>query len=302
MPVHAGPWRHGEKGCDVTDQQTQMIQWLETGIGVFSPDLAAAMDSLPADLLAARLAECGGHAGCDLAYVLARRHDPRGIASLARSATILAQAGRALRYLDQLDMLDMVPPEYRTPEARDRAAAVDLLGCEPDQLESLLREQRPWPSEQGRVEVALFRFRFPEQPAGLVLVKPTKARVDGGVARLGPDQALAMICGQSFAFHVVRVPLEQVAARQLSALLLRPPYHDLARPALTGAWRFGDELVLLVEASRKGRRGFLLGGALGTAPPAWFEADPEVEDEPLTGEQAFWLWFGQVLLDAAGEG
>ncbi len=106
----------------MTDRELQLIQWLETGIGVFSPELAGAMDALPADLLADRLAANGGHAGCDLAYILARRHDPRGIAALARAATILAQAGRALRYLELLDMLDMVPPSSgaRSPGTRLR--------------------------------------------------------------------------------------------------------------------------------------------------------------------------------------
>jgi len=285
----------------VTDRELQLIQWLETGIGVFSPELAGAMDALPADLLADRLAANGGHAGCDLAYILARRHDPRGIAALARAATILAQAGRALRYLELLDMLDMVPPEFRSPLAWDQAAAVDLLGSAPDALTVLLRDRRRWPGQSEPAEVTLFRFRFDGQPAGLVMVSPVKARIDGGVARLDPAGALAMICGQSFAFHVVRVPPEQVGARQLAALLQRPPYHELTRPVLAGAWRFGDELVLLVEAHRRGRRGFLLGGAMGTAPPAWYEAEPELDAEAMGGEQAFWLWFGQVLLDAADQ-
>jgi len=290
------------EAATVTDRELQLVQWLETGIGVFAPDLAAAMDALPADLLAERLAANGGHAGCDLAYILARRHDPRGIAALARSATILAQAGRALRYLELLDMLDMVPAEFRTAGARDRAAAVDLLGHEPAELTELLRDRRRWPGRDERVDVALFRFRFPDQPAGLVLVSPVKARIDGGVGRLGAEQALAMICGQSLAFHVVRVPAAQVDPKQLTALLDRPPYHDLTRPSLTAAWRFGDELVMLVEAHRHGRRGYLLGGAMGTAPPGWFEADPDQDPEAMSGEQAFWLWFGQVLLAAAEEG
>lgn len=291
----AGP----AEALGVTDRELQLVQWLETGIGVFAPDLANAMDALPADLLADRLALNGGHAGCDIAYILARRHDPRGIAALARSATILAQAGRALRYLELLDMLDMVPPAYRTPEARDRAAAVDLLGTEPAELTALWRGRGRWPDRPEPVDITLFRFRLASQPAGLVLVNPVQARVDGGVANLDAEAALALICGQSFAFGVPRVPLAEVPPEQVAGLVGRPPHHELTRPALAGAWRVHDVVVLLLSGRRRGRRGYLVGDVLGAMPPGWYEADPEVEDEPLSGDQAFWLWFGRALLHEA---
>lgn len=277
-------------------EQEALLARLESGAGVFEEGLAEAAEILPPMLLASRMDELGGHAGCDLAYLLARREDLRGIAYLARATLIPAQAGRALRYLDSLDMLDLVPPECLTPDYRDRAEAIDMLGVEPQRLEELVRGEHRWPGPERVAEVALYRFKVTGQPVGLLLTRPLRLRVDGGVADLDVDDAMSLACGACFEHRAQRVDLAQIARDRFRAVLKRQAYRHLTEPELVGIWQPGSDAVLVIAAKSNRKPGYLIGGAEGRAPTHWIAAPELIDGSRLTGEQAFGLWYGRMLL------
>lgn len=264
---------------------------LETGAGVFDEALLARLDAVPTEQLAERLAGHGGHAAGDAAYVLARRDDARGVAALARAATVLATAHRALSYLAILDMDDMVRPEDRTPERRALADAVDLLGGPPAWIELIFHGDLPW--QRGPREAWLFAFGLDGAPESLALVGPGRVRVDGGVGGLDLDDRLAMVCGCAAETGLRPVAPDDVPAHALRAFLGRRAYLWLTQPRLECAWELERDLLLVVAAQRRGHRGFLVGGAAGHVPLHWIESDGPAA-ERLDARRAGWVWLGRM--------
>ncbi len=276
----------------------ELLERLTCGAGVRDESLLHQYDALPAELLAACLPDLGGHAGCDVAYVLARREDRRGVAELARYATQLATAHRALGYLDRLDMLDMVPPPLQTPRRRREAEVVDLLGSEPEWLDEVGCQTIRWPERSGPCEVRLFRFGYADLPSGAALLGPVPVRVDGGVDGLGDDDLLALLVGRCFIMRLLPLPAERVDPQEVENLLRRRVYYYLSNACLERAYELGSRRLLVIGARQRRGPGYLVGDPRGDLPTHWLPRPPG-DSAGFTAEHAAWLWLGRFLSQAA---
>lgn len=270
-----------------------LLERLESGTGHLDAELLEGLAAVPSDQLAERLERLGGHAGCDLAWVLASRGDARGLAELARAATRLATAWRALGYLTQLDALDLVAAGHQTPTYRRHAELVNLLGAEPAELEPLPERRVPWPDQPRPVAVWPYRFRFAGLPGGAALLAPTPARVDGGLSGLDDDDLLSLLIGRASLDRLSVLPPANVPAEQVTTLLRSRAYYWLTEPRLEAAWQVGARSLLVIAARARGRPGFLVGDPRGDLPIQWLAQPP---DEPgFDASRAAWIWLGRLI-------
>lgn len=242
-------------------------------------------DALPAELLAQWLADAVEPARCHLAYLLARRDDPRGIAVLARAATALGTAQRALGYLDELAVYDMLPPEFTDAAWRTQAAAAALVGGQPDELELLLEPHLNMPDRSLQL-VALFRWRLGER-AGLVLVGAETALVERGWQSLDNYDRLALAVGTAREDKLRAVPLPS----GWHVLVKRRAWMYLGEPRPLRAWAVMRDIVIAIAVTARGKPGILVGGLAGVAPLHWLPLDP---DDPLDADAAVRLWLGRL--------
>ncbi|MCC7493672.1 MAG: hypothetical protein IT204_15055 [Fimbriimonadaceae bacterium] len=273
-----------------------LLDRLSAGTGWFSAELLTAADAVPAAALRELLESCRAQpaAFCDVAYLLARRGDQAGVAALAEAATWLRTAWRAVGYLRELDLLDLVSESFADPERLDQSQAAELLGDLPVQFERLA-VLAPWPAPLQREEVAVYRFLFPTRLSGLVLLRPLLAHTTGGTAHLDAADAVALAAGLAFANQARRLSAAAVPQALVTGVLKRRAYRLLSRPASVAGWQVGADLVVSIELLSRGLPGFLVGSS-GNLPIHWIDAPPDEAGVRLTAEQAFHLWHGWLLL------
>lgn len=268
---------------------------LQAAADSWPPDeaVAQALAALSTAALAPRLETESGLRQLAVAFALAQRNDPRGVAALARAATAPELSGRALACLSSLDMLDMVPPYLLELDALDQNRLEALLGGRPEKLEEVYRGGIFWPGQGPAAPATVYRYVLHGLP-GIALLGPAETYLTGGVDELDLQDCLAVLCGRAHHDLLPAVSLEEVSREAITSLVKQRPYlHDRAARAEL-AYYAGFDLVLVVELHWSRGVRYLVGGSRGNLraellPSRGYSA-------PGFGAlHAYWLWLGYTL-------
>jgi hypothetical protein len=180
---------------------------------------------------------------------------------------------RVLAYAQELNLLDKVPPEHRTPAAQAESELVVWLaeptqfGIPPTQIELVDERRQRWPGYNGEVDCFLFRFAYhmrlddgqERTYSNVGIAGPLAHAFTADLADLPPDDIYAAFAGwQAVHEEIKQYDVERLSkAEQLEVVRLQRRLHDAGftdiKPQQMGYF-FGEK-ALLATASRDGAAG-----------------------------------------------
>jgi hypothetical protein len=140
----------------------------------------------------------------EAASALARLGDERGTQVLVEMAAEPVVRLRALAALDEVDQLEQVPEEYRSPEARAaaelavRLALPTYFGAPPQQIELVDSCRQHWPGYDEPEECFLFHYEYRIQERafeGIGIAGPMVHAFQADLADLPPGDIYAAYAG-----------------------------------------------------------------------------------------------------------
>jgi hypothetical protein len=158
----------------------------------------------------------------EAAAALVRLGDEAGLDTLVAMTAEPVVRSRALRYLEELDMLDRVPANRSSAAARAEGALAAWLaepthvGVPPGSLELVDARQQFWPGFESAVGCYLFRFEYrigEKLLAGIGIAGPVTHAFMCDMQDFSPDDIYAAYAGW-FAEHA---DIQQTSADALSA-------------------------------------------------------------------------------------
>lgn len=241
----------------------------------------------------------------EAAAALGRLGDEQGAAVLAELARHASVRLRALAYADELQMLDAIDPEFRTPAARAEAEVASWLsepaqlGMPPSDIELLDRRTLRWPSYDEPRDCFVFRFRYilPQgEYANVAIAGPLVHAFSADLTGLSIDDMYAAFAGwQALHTDIHEIaaddftPAHAAAAARISRRLSEEGFGEIT-PAKLGS--FFGELALVAAARRAGKPGVVVAG---DDEAQWFALDT-TSPRPLGPDEAYCIWKGQRLL------
>jgi len=259
-----------------------------------------------AHVAALRKAHAVGHRRlrAEAAAALAKLGAEDGLDSLAELARDSGARLRALTYLQELQELDRVEEQYRTPEAWAEAEMASFLalptqfGMPPHYLDVLDARELYWPGGREVQPCYLFRYayRWPQgsyQGVGLVGPLTFSLRLD--VRDLTPAELYSLYCG----WHVDHAEIQQRSAEELTAeeqaefqeIVGRLEAQGFGNLRLHIRGRFFGTVLYVAEGVQNEQPGFLIyeEGTIVWRPRIGSWAT-------LTAQQAYFVHVGRKIL------
>jgi hypothetical protein len=243
----------------------------------------------------------------EAAAALARLGDPAGGRALAALAAEPAVRTRALAYLEELAIVDRVPEEHRSPQARaagDLAALLSepgFFGLAPTSIELYDERRQPWPGYDQPVDCYLFRYEYRLAGGsfwGIGIAGPMVHALHVDLADLPPSDIYAVYAGW-FAEHS---EIGESAPSALSAeeeawweKLRAELDEQFEAIELIKLGRFFGELHAVASARRGGHAGVLIHDGRQID---WHPAGRG--SRPLTATELYQMHKGRKLLRAFG--
>ncbi len=243
----------------------------------------------------------------EAAAALARLGDATGREKLAELAAEPVVRMYAVRFAEELGMLEAIPQQYRTTEALVVARAALMLsqpthfGVPPSDLELIARRTLPWPGEEEPAEVFLVRYGY-TTPQGdwsnVAAVGPTVGICTADLADLSPDDIFAIFAGMETAHEEIRHwDREEWTEHHLAEVArlerrLRDRGYRRITPQLVGT--FFGEWFLIARATRDATEGLAVADAEEVR---WF---PTAGPRPLGTAELLALYKGRKLIQTFG--
>lgn len=248
----------------------------------------------------------------EAATALARLGEQQGIDRLIELAADPAARTRALAYLEELDLVDKVPAEHRTPTARAEGllsswlAEPQQIGLAPQSVEVVDQRRQYWPGYEEPQDCFLVRYEYPFPQGTLIgigLVGPVTYCLAVDLQDLPPSDIYAIYA----AWHAEHPELtadevSQLAGSERDTLQMAGREIDAEHVELALVGRFFGSTLPVYQATRSQQPGFLVvdGNTM-----SWYGAGST--SRPLGPQEAYWIHIGRRLLatfnhgDAAGD-
>ncbi len=243
----------------------------------------------------------------EAATALARLGEKSGIDILVELAADPAARTRALAYLEELDQLDDVPEEFRTPMARAEAqlsswlAEPRQIGLAPQSTEVIDHCHQYWPGFDQPRDCFLIRYEYPFPQGALIgigLVGPTTYCLAVDLQDLAPSDIYAIYAG----WHSEHPELAEDEVSQLSDTereTLEMAGEELVADDIELAMvgRFFGQSIPVYRATRSRQPGFLV---VDGETMSWYGAG--TTSRPLGPTEAYWIHKGRRLLASFNSG
>ncbi len=243
----------------------------------------------------------------EAATALARLGEQFGIDRLVELAADPAARTRALAYLEELELLDKVSEEHRTPAARAEAqlsswlAEPQQIGLAPQSVEVVDQRRQFWPGYEEPQDCFLVRYEYPFPQGTLIgigLVGPVTYCLAVDLQDLSPTDIYSIYAG----WHAEHPELSEDEVSQLEdserqALQMAGRELDAENVELALVGRFFGSKLPVYQATRSQQPGFFVvdGDSM-----SWYGAGSTTR--PLGPVEAYWIHIGRRLLDTFNPG
>jgi hypothetical protein len=230
--------------------------------------------------------------------------DEEGIAELVRLAAEPVVRARVLAYAEELQLLDRVPAEYRTPAARAEGELAAWLalpkqyGLAPQEIELVDELRQYWPGYEDPVDCFLFsyEYRLPGGGwSGIGVVGPLTQSLRIDLEDFPPSDIYALYAGWQAEHEAISlvdvVDLSETDRQRLEALAATLSEAGYERPRLVYLGRFFEELHPIFAAARSGQPGHVV---LDGGSPHWYPLGSM--QQPLGAAHAYDMHKGRKLL------
>ncbi|HVA45621.1 MAG TPA: HEAT repeat domain-containing protein [Pirellulales bacterium] len=240
----------------------------------------------------------------EAASALARLGDERGTEVLVDMAAEPVVRLRALATLEEIEQLEQVPQQYRSPEARAEAelavrlALPTYFGAPPQRMELVDACRQHWPGYEHEVDCYLFRYeyRLAERTLqGIGIAGPVVHAFRADLGDLPPQDIYAAYAGWITEHDEIREQAaDALTAADLAAWqrrrgeLVGMDYDD---PRLVKAGAFFGQIHYVATARRQGQPGILVDDGLKVE---WFSSTGAAR--ALGPEEAYLIVKGRKLL------
>ncbi len=241
---------------------------------------------------------------CEAAGALAKFDDEHGKERLVELSKDPAARLRAIHYLDELELGDLVDDQERTPNAiAESELAIWLcqpqqMGVPPTDVEAIESRRLMWPSFNDPVDVFLVRYEYnfgQQQFSNIGITGPVVHTMAADVAELPTDDIFAIYAGWHAEHEeIFSIPVGELNPAQ--ARMLQPLIEHLERAGYEGIQPLLlcfmlDEHAAVFEASREDTKCLVVSDALET-----IDHPIAGRPRPLMPEDLFNLYKGRKML------
>lgn len=237
----------------------------------------------------------------EAATALARLGEKRGTEMLVELAADPASRIRALAYLEELDRLEAVPQEHRSPAAGAEGqlsswlAEPQQIGLAPQSIEVVDQRRQFWPGFDEPQDCFLIRYEYPFPKATLIgigLVGPTTYCLAVDLQDLSPADIYAIYAGWH-ADHpeLFEEDVTELADSERDVYEMAGKEIDAENVELALVGRFFGLNLPVYRARRANQPGFFV---VDGDKMAWYGAGNN--SRPLGAREAYWIHKGRRLL------